>query len=89
MVGNYKSSNQVPVNGELPEKIKTSNPSLKDVLQAGKMHLRGNSSPSKSKKIIDAQSPHPLSKKSTGYSTQSEEEALKEENEKFKEMVAL
>jgi|LakMenE01Jun11ns_1017448.scaffolds.fasta_scaffold7491869_1 hypothetical protein len=53
------------------------------------MHLRGKNSPSKTKRYIDAQAPQPLSKKSTGYSTQSEEEALKEENEKFKEMVAL
>jgi len=64
---------------------------LRKILSADKVSIRMNASRSGKGKGHNGLLGKPmaiLSKKSTGYSTQSEEEALKEENEKIREMCA-
>lgn len=85
--------NQVSVSRQMRTLLQPSQQVLKRVLSADKVSIRMNASRLARKgKLHTAgllgQSPAILSKKSTGYSTQSEEEALKEENLRFRELCA-
>lgn len=90
--GNHRNP-QVSVGRKMGDLLQPAYQDLKRILSADKVSIRMNASragrPGKAhgaRLLV-----HPaavLSKKSTGYSTQSEEEALKEENQRFRELCA-
>lgn len=82
---------QPSVSRKMGDLLQPAHNGLRKILSVDKVSIRMNASRSGKGKGYNGLLGKPvavLSKKSTGYSTQSEEEALKEENERFREMCA-
>jgi hypothetical protein len=87
-------SERLSVDHPMGNLLRPSHRGLRKVLSVDKVSLRMNASRlgrhgKKHNAGLLAQPAAVLSKKSTGYSTQSEEEVLREENERFRELCAV